>query len=152
MERYKSLFHEAKQVGVLYHFTKPAWLYQILLDNTLYGTFNFKTKQKTISFTRQFDLGLAFARIAVDGNKLSEKYKIEPYHDPNIGIRSNGKKEFEEMIRADQIKNFSNYIIQIDISKRQFLTTDISTTEDLLKREYNFPINLVDSWKPVKLP
>ena len=76
------IIDEGKQVGVLYHFTEPTRLKSIL------GNKGLKSFREYISFTRNFNLQKqsiylkdSTIRLAFDGNKLSEKFKIEPFLD-----------------------------------------------------------------------
>lgn len=81
---------EGKSVGTLYHYTDPTGLLKILQDNNLkpsklifnYGGYNY------ISFTRDKNLHLrnkthgigGFSiRLTLDGDKISNNYKLEPY-------------------------------------------------------------------------
>ncbi len=96
------LLNEGKQVGTLYHFTNSESLSDILKSNTLeatYGDYG-KTSHKaisgaSISFTRSpnrnnFPLAVdSDCVLVIDGNKLSNNYKIIPY--------SEQEAEFDEM-------------------------------------------------------
>jgi hypothetical protein len=92
------LLKEAKQVGTLYHFTGFKSLINILEKNCL-GMLRRKGFDEVVSFTRNkdfnqvtkvFDLKTGIdgwfrseigciCRIAVDGDKLSNNYKFEPW-------------------------------------------------------------------------
>jgi len=108
------LLKEAKQVGTLCHSTSGANLISILKSNTLkvnYPVFRFGSGgiQKQISFTRDKNYRPGEYTLEVDGNKLSENYKLSPYDEPgNFGRRL----EKEEVITKD-IADISKYIITI---------------------------------------
>lgn len=130
---------EAKQVGVLYHFTKLDNLYHILKSDKLRGT-QFPGGNYYISFTRDKNFNKSEKRrdqgitpevkITVDGNKLSSRYKFEPYNyygDPKSGnlnpiphskAHLKDKGEFEERIILKNelgIQNFDSYVISYEI-------------------------------------
>ena len=132
---------EGKQVGTLYHNTNLGQALEIIKSNRLNITSNdlntltnFRTfrddnviispfgpiiKDRTkikpfISFTRDKDY-VRFnnnVRFVLDGDKLSQNYKIIPYSQ--FGGRENDERE--ERIQTD-ISNLSKYIIKIILSK-----------------------------------
>lgn len=140
--------NEAKQVGVLYHFTTVDTLHKMALKSPI-----LHLKQginKHISFTRNFKLGSTagnpvgdepnrVVRIVLDGNKMSNKYKIQPIRglikndtdvfnpkyrvEPDkyrIGIASSEEEEIiihPTKIVGDFEIDIKPYIIQIDIMK-----------------------------------
>jgi hypothetical protein len=105
-----NILKEAKQVGILYHFTPFKGILGILKTNILKvgDDSNFETGGNTgnISLTRDKNLNYFNYRITLDGNKLSNNYKITPY---SYGIEAG---EAEESVNRD-IKNITNYIIDI---------------------------------------
>lgn len=115
---------EGKQVGSLYHWTDIYNSYNIINDNFLKGylTDTFKS-QPAISFTRNKNFLQTKPKLrnrpeicfVVDGDKLSNKYKIQPFQDSKIK-----KDEMEEKVLTDGIDNFSNYITKIIIPKKRF--------------------------------
>ena len=119
---------EAKQVGILYHYTENWLLEQIIKSNTL---------QAPVSFTRSKDkktvswLG-AECSLVIDGDKLSNNYKISPYRDSDGG--ENPFDEMEERVNKD-ITNLNKYIIKV------ILYESNSEIESLLK-EKNIPYEL----------
>jgi hypothetical protein len=137
---------EGKQVGTLYHFTLLKNLFNIIKDNTLKAsiTTDFidkKLKLTCISLTRtlnkaQFAISQdSEALIILDGDKLSNNYKITPYHDPNQYYFSDEEyDEMEERICKD-INNLNKYIIKI------ILFTPDPKIESLLK-EKNIPYEI----------
>jgi len=107
---------EGKQVGLLYHFTRTGNLITILKDNILKASDAWATNDDPRpfnSFTRNkngWDVGgfPTDVRITIDGNKLSNKYKIQPF---NMDF---GVDEMEERIYKD-ILNIKDYILDITV-------------------------------------
>lgn len=133
MKHIKPLILESKQVGTIYHFTSLINTYLIVYYNQLHSNREpdeefIKTYQKfskqygyTYSFTRdksfdkrvgesQLDTPLT-CRIDFDGNKLSTKYRINPF-DWN-----GGGDEMEETIfsTSDILPNMNNYILKLNV-------------------------------------
>ena len=105
---------EAKQAGPLYHFTSFDGLKGILESNTLKvgDDSNFETggNPGSISLTRNKNLWYFPYRIELDGDKLSNNYKITPYQWSG----GEHKSEWEESIDKD-IKNIKSYITSIAV-------------------------------------
>tara|TARA_R110000823_G_scaffold208771_1_gene339122 strand:+ start:342 stop:1025 length:684 start_codon:yes stop_codon:yes gene_type:complete len=139
MIRLKNLINEAKQVGVIYHYTTFEGGLKILQSNQLKSSdADDSTNAKpvfAISFTRYkrfhnnhnvgFDVS-SFGqrpqvRFTVDGNNLSNRYKIRSYAQggKDGGVFSKGRKAFEAEERVVSNKPFSipiiPYIKSIDI-------------------------------------
>lgn len=82
---------EAKQVGDLYHFTTAGAAIKILEDGYLLTSNDPETGLHAISFTRDKNLtkgptyiGRIDVRLKLDGNRMSNKFKIKPYQfDPD---------------------------------------------------------------------
>lgn len=112
MKSFKRFLKEAKQVGILYHLTNLDGMEYILRDNKLrrgsYEGISF-TRNKMLNFYIGSPVNLFF-KLIINGDKLSEKYKLEPYkyHANDKGI--DFRKEAEELIRASEISNISKYI------------------------------------------
>ena len=131
---------EGKQVGTLYHFTSLKNLVSIIENNTLIAsnTTDFidkKLKLQCISLTRtpnktQFAISQdSEALIVLDGDKLSNNYKITPYHDPNQYYFSDEEyDEMEERICKD-IVDLNKYVIKVILYKTN------SKLESLLKEK-----------------
>jgi len=171
MKSFKEL-HEAKQVGYIYHFTKVSNLVS-LLDKEKQADlgleiFEFISHNGTFSCTRNACLAQSVlskdinlkngyhVRIVLDGNKISNKFKITPvngFDDTDLVQTKYNKRigkdyeEQEEKILPDKrqkerTKTFKmkDYIVQIDFSTSA--KKDIS--EELLKKldknniKYNF--------------
>ena len=138
----KLMFNERKSVGTLYHICDAKAFIKYVLpkdqlkasgnyDNYLYGG------NKWISFSRNknytlahdlSDLSGVFVRLVLDGDKLSDKYKVRPYNDVQFD-RDSGDfldagdgedvpayREQEEAVKGP-ISNISRYIkeIQLDV-------------------------------------
>jgi hypothetical protein len=115
------ILREAKQVGILYHFTDDEGLRGILESNELWAS---ETNADHVSLTRDkngWHVGTRdnIFRISLDGNKISNKYKVQPYawSDLDRGI---GDTESEEAIITDKITNIRNYIIEITLDKKGY--------------------------------
>ena len=88
MIKLTDLLNEGKQVGPLYHFTRTGELINILKSNILKVSDQWATNDDLRpfnSFTRNkngWDVGgfPTDVRITIDGNKLSNKYKIKPFN------------------------------------------------------------------------
>jgi hypothetical protein len=107
-EEISKVLNEAKQVGLLYHFTDFDSLENILAKNTIIGSYgNQDVKGRYISTTRDKNfyksdpnLGAEELQAALifDGNKISNKYKIRPYaYEPYRDLDRSGA-EAEELI------------------------------------------------------
>lgn len=150
---------EGKQVGTLYHYTFTWNLYEIIKTNILTPELLQGQNKGWISFTRskdknQFEISQdANCVIVVDGDKLSNNYKVTPFHD--IDFESAIKKEKSYKYKTDEmeekvkgpIKNLSKYIIKViiysnnDKSKSPLVLKNILKTEKLLK-EKNIPYEI----------
>ena len=124
----KLLRNESKQVGTIYHVCNLDSLNHILKTNTIESSGKWYNHlyhgDEFVSFTRdQYMMpndGLSYLtsqnilfQIVVDGNKLSENYKIGPYNDmPFNGYDFPVDREKEEAVKGP-IKNASKYIKEI---------------------------------------
>ena len=159
---------EAKQVGIIYHFTSlnifagfERWLdtvadkrdekYQLYLKEM--------QQNKKISFTRNYKLPFGVVRLTVDGNRLSNRYKIKPTADLNAGYgRHHGEDESEEIVIGHRYIDIDDSLVQIDIlntvSGFSFYGKDFTNGKafvDYLKElGYPYKVNVVDKFKPVK--
>jgi ankyrin repeat protein len=136
---------EAKQVGTLYHVcTLDSYLKYILPHDQLAASGKYQNwihnSDKYVSFTRSGTFVLdsrdddtVLVQLVVDGDKLSENYKIGPYND--FGFDEDGnlkdyddpkRREMEEAVKGP-IKNISKYIKEIRF--------DIAACHDLTKEK-----------------
>lgn len=131
---------EAKQVGTLYHYTNLEGIRGIAKLNRLEGNYNRQ------SFTRRSDLlnknwsVYNDVRITVDGDLLSERYKIKPTN------QIYNRMEAEERIIIKQIDNFSMYVTEVIISKQS-----LKNYSNKFKKFPNFINNIKDKaeWEKI---
>ena len=136
----KRLIREtAKQVGILYHYTSINSLKKILNGNIL------KSRGDYISFTRNqnFDfiprqIGNALeCRIEIDGDKLSNDYKIKPYNDEEFTKNNPTKMEQEEMVKG-YISPIIPYIVKIILYK------DTDNFAQIIKEKWNIDVDIIE--------
>lgn len=146
----ESLYTEAKQVGLLYHVcTLDAYLKYIKPDDTLSSSGNYINHlykgNNFVSFTRDQFFAVntkvirradVLVQLVIDGNKLSEKYKVAPYNDFAYDLKGDlvnmdkgveDQREKEE-VAPGPIKNISKYITEYRVDFRDL--TD-ATFKDL---------------------
>jgi hypothetical protein len=116
---------EAKQAGILYHFTNSSFLNNIkekgikfepdnsgLYPNQFYvAATRDKSGKGLFKYLDYKDLNV---RITLDGNKISERYKIEPINVENIW----NKDEFEEE-GTPIISKFTEFFEERILSNRE---------------------------------
>jgi hypothetical protein len=119
------ILRESKQVGMLYHFTNSSFLNSIkekgikfepdnsgLYSNQFYiATTRDKSGKGLFKHLGYKDLNI---RITLDGNKISERYKIEPINVENIW----NKDEFEEE-GTPIISKFTEFFEERILSNRE---------------------------------
>jgi len=135
MIRFTDLLQDAKQVGTIYHYTTFDSGLKILKSNKL-KAFDADDSTNTnpvfaVSFTRNkrfhnnnnvgFDVS-SFGmkpqvRFTIDGNKLSNKFKVRPYSQKGRFSKSRTNFESEERVISDKPFSIplSNYLISVDI-------------------------------------
>jgi len=135
MIRLTDLLKEAKQVGIIYHYSTFEAGLEILQSNQLKADHAAdSTNAKpvyAVSFTRDkrfhdnHNIGFTDTsfgqtpqvRFTIDGDKLSNKYKVQPYSQG--GAFSKGEGAFEAEERVTSNKQFdiplSNYLVSVDI-------------------------------------
>jgi len=111
---------EAKQVGNLYHFTPLSNLKKILENRVL-----FVNEENQVSTTRHANMDITslyggnselkkgLARIMLDGDKISTKYKIRPFSYDNLGKELNLGEE--QIVVNGNPFPFIPYLKRIDI-------------------------------------
>jgi len=114
---------EAKQVGTLYHFTSYGGFDAILKDNLVLKTYQTDI-QPYVSFTRnkhfRSDTISTQVRIVIDGDKLSQRYKIAPHADVKAGYGRKSQDEAEErisLVKYPQGVDIKKSLIRVDIKK-----------------------------------
>lgn len=138
----KLLFNERKSVGTLYHICDAKAFVKYVLPkdqlkasgeytNHLYGGNKWISFSRNKNYTLEHDLSQlsgVFVRLVIDGDKLSDKYKVRPYNDVQFDADSGdfldvgdeqdvpAYREQEEAVRGP-ISNISRYIkeIQLDV-------------------------------------
>ncbi len=130
------MLKEAKQVGILYHWTTPMRVFNIIRSNSL------QSSRGYISFSRNKNLVYKDNSVClvVDGNKLSTKYRIKPYRWADAISQKHEKDESEELIEANKI-NILEYLVGIKID-RNFPRALLYPLKMMCKR-YN--IKLIDN-------
>lgn len=114
----KYILNEMKQVGILYHYTNIINLLSILTTNKLisknvpYISF---TRDKLFHKNTRYNIGGMECRLVIDGNKLSNNYKIKPYSYHFYDLPDVKNDESEEKIDTNVIKNIDKYIIDIEL-------------------------------------
>ena len=131
-----NLLSESKQVGNLYHFTYPANLINILSENQLAAFEGSEQSERHISLTRNKDLwfhGQMDCRITLDGDKLSQKYRIKPYQWGEFSNKLD-HNESEERIWSKNITPAIPYIKEILIGRN--ITRDFWDIFEFLPSSY----------------
>lgn len=159
---------EGKQVGTLYHFTSIDNFMDIMDNNLLKHS---KAKEKNpktgkqednISFTRDKRFGKAFrpgvdvdVAFVVDGNKLSDKYKISPYQfdfdaEGMFDLPQEIRDEMEEKIWVRVITNFKKYVTGVIINtkskglkRRKWDEKQVNQFKDVIKKKWKLPVEIV---------
>lgn len=109
---YKRIFSEAKQAGILYHITSIKNLLAIIKTNQLQGAiFGISTTRDKNGYKHIKGLAGSGCQLVLDGNKISNNYKIQPYQDTTDKYED----EYEERIKTRLIKNINKYIIMIQL-------------------------------------
>ena len=129
----EQMLNESKQVGELYHWTTFIGVYMILEDNRIKSA-NRSVRDDATTFNYDDKYGVSFTRdkqfhgwknrhypmevcIVVDGDKLSNNYKLFPYNDFFDGKDKPNKKEADEMeTRTNKdVNNVIKYIKRIEL-------------------------------------
>jgi len=122
-DKFEQGLTEGKQVGIIYHYTMIGNLIKILKDFKLK---DLEFNRGYISFTRTGNslsdkVRWSQARIVIDGNKLSNSYKITSDSQAIAGgkllkVKSFKNKQAEERIYKKEV-DITKSIIQVDIIK-----------------------------------
>ena len=129
MIKLADILNEGKQVGILYHYTENWLLQQIIESNTLLSPVSFtRSKDKTTVFW----IGAECA-LVIDGNKLSNNYKIRPHQSRDE--EGNYFDEMEERVDKN-VTDLNKYLIKVIFFKQD------PKIEGLLE-EKNIPYEIV---------
>jgi hypothetical protein len=120
---------EAKQVGPLYHIMdKSSFIFNIKNDkigNNKDDNISFSRSKSFASIPRHLPKNKVFAKFTINGNKLSNNYKIFPVDDRYYKSKrkdsfdwlfENQEDEYEERV-IGVINNIGKYITKIEIFK-----------------------------------
>jgi hypothetical protein len=151
----------SKNVGILYHYTSLASLINIAKDDFIlkdrYKRYNY------ISFTRNgsgiVGRGEGPCRLILDGNKLSNKYKIVPdsmARTPNgegikddlgnLIFKSHERRQQEERIYKSEVK-VKDCLLKIEILK-DYANDDLTKDELSFLKSFGINFELIKSYKP----
>jgi len=163
------LLSEGKQVGPLYHFTNYDSAIGIIMKD-------FKLKvaltpkevsidelpdyAKYISFTRNKNLDSPTisreVRFTIDGNALSNRYRVEPYADVKAGFGRTkpGKDEAEERVNVAKREGFVDiapFLISVDVAEPKNMRMDdplVDAFYELLQdlKEKDVPYRVVNKY------
>jgi hypothetical protein len=119
---FKDYLIEAKQVGILYHYTPIITAYQLVTNNKLgYGSQVSFTRDKNFHIHHRAAIDTEQLRFVLDGDKLSENYKIKPfdyfYKDREKVGHQGTYDESEERITNGPVKELDRYLIKVQIFK-----------------------------------
>jgi hypothetical protein len=115
------VINESKQIGILYHYTDMEAMIMIISGNKLMGHKKSENKY-AISFTRNKnfksqvrDLGKNLnCRLSVDGNRLSEKFRIVPYASGEYRHPLTQEQEERLIMKKKFLENIDEYILAYD--------------------------------------
>lgn len=134
---WKGLYQEAKQVGLLYHIFDIEGLLTTLKTNTL-SSHNYNYISMTRNKLFNDYLGSrpsSYFKFEIDGDKLSEKYKIAPHsYETRAGSHF---EEYEERILTNEIKNIFKYITKFIFLVDKFEYGYYSQKDVLFDEGYN---------------
>jgi hypothetical protein len=156
---------EGKQVGDIYHFTDTDTIASMIKNKgkiILDPSFSSFAANKYYSFTRNPNLGTLseekhHVRIKLDGDKMSNKYKFEPYADIESGedLYSKNAPNYEAEERINSKKygeiDLTPYIEEITIispdSFKEYLKDYHEGTKyyDEILNDYNFVLDWIKS-------
>ena len=144
---------EAKQVGTIYHFTDYRAAMNIIKDKYVLKNYSTYPNDTYVSFTRNRDLKSPTisrnVRFTIDGDALSNRYKVEPFADVKAGFGRKSSDEAEERINVAPINgklDFSKYVKAVDVMKPSQIVPDDEdeTVPDFLSEYYKL-IKYLDS-------
>jgi hypothetical protein len=145
MIKLTDLLHEAKQVGLLYHYTSENGLKGILQSNKLNASTEFYKGHELyyVAFTRNKNFhkksnnwGVKTDyRITIDGDKLSNKYKIQPFaYIPGWNYEDNWEYDWLEDESESERRDFFDATGKYDEQEeRIYFKNGNSGIEDIKK-------------------
>ena len=140
MKSFLKFYTEAKQVGILYHYTLLGRAYEILTKNKLgYGPNICFTRDKRFHYHHRGGIATDECRFVIDGDKLSEHYKIKPYdyfHKEKHIEHQGPHDEQEERIINGPVKDLDLYLMKIQIFK-SFLNYLLKYPNDNFYNSFN---------------
>ncbi len=157
MIKLKDILNEGKQVGKIYHYTSEAGLKGILASNKLKASEEFYMGNELyyISFTRNKNFHKKGAnwnvktdyRITVDGDKLSNKYKIKPFaYIPGWSYQDNWEYDWLEDEPESVVRNFFNATGEYDEQEERIYFKDDNGEIDQIKN-YILAVDKVEDLK-----
>ena len=142
---------EAKQVGDIYHFTSLQGLYGVLKDGFIKPNSEGQistTRNKNVDMSSFFEYsgGQVTVMLTLDGNKISNQYKVKPFrYDPTSLPVYQDKFEFEEQIITNG-KNFPIFPylknVSITIDNEHNLNKKMLTQAEIILKEKNIPYEI----------
>lgn len=121
MKYLKKLILERKNLGDLYHVLDYTKLLYVLKNNKIKS---YKAGNGKISLTRNKmlnsylgDSPQSMFKLIIDGNKLSDKYRIKPFKF--FSRNGQGFEEYEEQVNSYEITNVFSYIKGVVIIKER---------------------------------
>tara|TARA_R110000822_G_scaffold192532_1_gene331194 strand:- start:46 stop:624 length:579 start_codon:yes stop_codon:yes gene_type:complete len=161
---YENIVREAKQVGILYHYTSFDSAENIINSGYIRGNKLPDHDSISLSFTRDKNFhkeyreiggdkgGLLEVRFVIDGNKLSNKFKIQPYAQTGYE-KGTTNFESEEIILAPIDKDIrvslKDYTISVDFLYEPLRDYGIKKPWEYINninkvKKMGIPINIVD--------
>ena len=152
--------NEGKQVGTLYHYTSAAGLKSILQSNRINTSEEYYLGNDLyyISFTRNknfYNKGSKFGvkteyRIALDGDKLSNRYKITPFaYRPGWNYEDNWEYDWLENEPESVVRDFFNNTGDYDEQEERISFKDPEGGIDNIKN-YILAVDKVEDLKEGK--
>jgi len=157
-----SVTEMAKQVGDIYHFTSIDAMEDMIDygdDITLRTKFS-NVDSKYFSFTRNSNLATLsiykhHVRLKLNGDKMSEKYKFEPYAAGDQFVKGNEDFEAEERIDASKYGNeikLTPYLEEIRIVPFEELKKWYGSNPDILNKVQIAYQKIIDFAKEKNIP
>ena len=132
--------NEGKQVGILYHSTSESQYDNIIKQNIMKGGFININGNETVGISTTRNKNFWYdnnpIQIVLDGDKISNNYKIQPYdywgREYDIPGNPQVRDEDEEIILTPEIKNIKDYIISVNYKNKPKTPTNTPIFDDTL--------------------